>query len=129
MPGTTFKVSDLLERKATEAEKAKGLDIADYLLMFDVKEFQKTEKEIEPVSILIDNILLVPTETITGPEFENMNIVWIKTNHGNYDVLFDAHGEPVQELTNTVTRLAALFEKDFKPAFLNGQRCLAHINN
>ena len=129
MQGTTFKVSDLLERKANEAEKAKGLDIADYLLMFDVKEFQKTEKEIEPVSILIDNILSVPTETITGPEFENMNIVWIKTNHGNYDVLFDVHGEPVQELTNTVTRLAALFEKDFKPAFLNGQKCLAHINN
>lgn len=35
-----FTVSDLLETKATEAERKDGLDIADYLLRFDVKEFQ-----------------------------------------------------------------------------------------
>jgi hypothetical protein len=129
MPGTVFKISDLLERKATDEEKAKGLDIADYLLRFDVKDFQKTEKVIEPLDILIDNIISIPTETITGPEFENMNIVWIKTNHSSYDVLFDKTGEPVQEMNNTVIKLASLFEKDFKPALLNGQKCLAHINN
>ena len=125
MPGTSFKVSDLLERKATKAEKEKGLDIAD----FDIKEFQKEEKPLEPISILIDNILSIPTETITGNDFENLNIVWIKTNHGNYDVLFDKEGEPVQEFTNTVKKLSIFFEKDFKPALLNGQKCLAHINN
>ena len=129
LPGTTFKVSDLLERKATNEEKAKGLDLADYLLRFDVKDFQKKEKEIDPINILIDNIISIPWETITGKEFEKMKIVWIKTIHGNYDVLFDAEGEPVKEFTNTVSRLAAFFEKDFKPAFNNGQKCLAHINN
>lgn len=45
-----FKVSDLLERKATNEQKAKGLDIADYLLNFDIKDFeakslQKTEQQ------------------------------------------------------------------------------------
>lgn len=129
MPRTPFKASDLLERKATDAAKAKGFDLADHLLELDAKDFQKTEKKMEPVSILIDDIVLIPTETITGPEFENMNIVWLKTNSGNYDVLFDKEGEPVKEITNIVTRLAALFEKNFKPALLNGQKCLAHINN
>jgi hypothetical protein len=129
LPGTSFKVSDLLERKATDAEKAKGLDIADYLLRFDVKDFQIREKPMEPVSILIDNIILIPTETITGKEFGNMNIVWLKTNDGSYEVLFDVYGEPVKEITDTVIKLSSLFQKDFKPALLNGQKCLAHINN
>jgi hypothetical protein len=127
--GTSFKVSDLLERKATNEEKAKGLDLADYLLRFDIKDFQKTERKIEPVNILIDNIISIPTETITGREFENMNIVWIKTNDGSYDVLYNNEGEPVQEFTNTVMRLSAFFEKDFKPALLNGQKCFAYLNN
>ena len=34
-----FTVSNLLERKASESEKRKGLDLADYLLRFDYKEF------------------------------------------------------------------------------------------
>ena len=34
-----FAVSDLLERKATEAEKKQGFDLADYLIKFDYKEF------------------------------------------------------------------------------------------
>jgi hypothetical protein len=58
-----------------------------------------------------------------------MNIAWIKTNHGDYDVLFDAEGEPVQEFTSTVNRLATFFEMDFKAALLDGKKCLAHINN
>lgn len=32
MPGTCFKVSDLLEKNATESERENGLDIADYLI-------------------------------------------------------------------------------------------------
>jgi hypothetical protein len=35
----TFSVSDLLERNATEQEREQGLDIADYLLRFDYREF------------------------------------------------------------------------------------------
>jgi uncharacterized protein YhfF len=79
-------------------------------------------------SILTDNIISILTETITGKEFENMNIVWIKTNDGSYEVLFDSHGEPVQEITNVVSRLEEFFKKDFNPAFFEGQNCLIHIN-
>jgi bisphosphoglycerate-dependent phosphoglycerate mutase len=80
-------------------------------------------------SILINNIISIATETITGQEFERMNIVWIKTNDGDYEILFDAYGEPVQQITNTVNRLATFFEKHFKPAVLNDQKCLIHTNN
>jgi hypothetical protein len=34
-----FTVSDLLERKATEAERNQGYDLADYLIKYDYKEF------------------------------------------------------------------------------------------
>ncbi|MCC7027650.1 MAG: hypothetical protein IT265_11885 [Saprospiraceae bacterium] len=36
---TTFNVSALLEHNATEAERKQGLDLADYLLRFNYKEF------------------------------------------------------------------------------------------
>jgi hypothetical protein len=36
---TPFNVSHLLEIKATEAERASGLDLADYLLRYDVGDF------------------------------------------------------------------------------------------
>lgn len=38
---TNFNISDLLERKASEAEKEQGFDLADYLIKFDYKEFAK----------------------------------------------------------------------------------------
>lgn len=40
-----FSVSDLLERKATEAEKKQGFDLADYLIKFDFKAFALPEPE------------------------------------------------------------------------------------
>jgi hypothetical protein len=44
-----FIVSDLLERKATEAEKKQGFDLADYLIRFNYKAFALPEPEaIEP---------------------------------------------------------------------------------
>ena len=41
----TFSVSDLLERKATEAEKKQGFDLADYLIKYDYKAFAIPEPE------------------------------------------------------------------------------------
>lgn len=40
-----FTVSDLLERKATKAEKKQGFDLADYLIKYDYKAFALTEPE------------------------------------------------------------------------------------
>ena len=53
-----FTVSDLLERKATEAEKNQGFDIADYLIKFNYKEFAlpetKTKQPPPAVQILVE---------------------------------------------------------------------------
>jgi Domain of unknown function (DUF6371) len=40
-----FTISDLLERKATEAEKKQGFDLADYLIKFNYKAFALPEPE------------------------------------------------------------------------------------
>jgi hypothetical protein len=40
-----FTVSDLLEIKATEAERKQGLDLADYLVKFDFRAFSQNESE------------------------------------------------------------------------------------
>jgi hypothetical protein len=40
-----FIVSDLLERKATKAEKEQGLDLADYLIKYNYKAFALPEPE------------------------------------------------------------------------------------
>ncbi len=37
-------MSDLLERKATEAERQDNLDLADYLIRFDYRDFQQSEQ-------------------------------------------------------------------------------------
>jgi hypothetical protein len=42
----SFTVSDLLERKATETEKLQGLDLADYLIRFDSKDFTPTQPKV-----------------------------------------------------------------------------------
>ncbi|AHM60269.1 hypothetical protein D770_10060 [Flammeovirgaceae bacterium 311] len=42
-----FKVVDLLERIATDHDKQKGLDIADYLVRFSVQQFQVNENAAE----------------------------------------------------------------------------------
>ncbi|MBP7679066.1 MAG: hypothetical protein KA096_01420 [Bacteroidales bacterium] len=45
---TKFIVSDFLERNATSDERQKGLDIADYLIRYDYKEFVSPEPEPPP---------------------------------------------------------------------------------
>jgi len=40
IPGTQFDISDLLENKATDKERLKGLDIADYLLKREIKQIE-----------------------------------------------------------------------------------------
>jgi hypothetical protein len=61
-----FNVSDLLERKATEAEREQGLDLADFLIKFNFREFAPTEPETtEPPSTVQP---LVEVKVIDQPE-------------------------------------------------------------
>ena len=49
----SFQVSDLLERKANEAERKQGFDLADYLIRFDYKDFALPEPTApEPVPVV-----------------------------------------------------------------------------
>ena len=48
---TSFVVSDLLERKATDAEKQNGLDIADYLVRFPINQ----EEPLNTPSLIIEH--------------------------------------------------------------------------
>ncbi len=47
----TFTVSDLLERKASEAERKQGFDLADYLIKYDYKEFALPEATEPPPAV------------------------------------------------------------------------------
>ncbi len=44
-----FQVSDLLERKATAKEREQGLDIADFLIKYKIKDFNRNETLNQPV--------------------------------------------------------------------------------
>ena len=57
-----FTVSDLLERKATEAERKQGLDLADYLLKFSYKDFLQADEYIEQALNNFDSWLCVNPE-------------------------------------------------------------------
>ncbi len=63
---STISVSDLLERKATEAEKKQGFDLADYLIKYDYKTFAFPEpkaKEAAPaITPLVDVKAIDKTE-------------------------------------------------------------------
>ncbi|MCX6186487.1 MAG: DUF6371 domain-containing protein, partial [Bacteroidetes bacterium] len=59
----TFTVSDLLERKASEAERKQGFDIADYLIQFDYKQFVISE----PTAPAVQLVYEMKTERIELP--------------------------------------------------------------
>lgn len=63
-----FTVSDLLECKATEAEKKQGLDLADYLIRFDFREFIQPEpKATEPAPAVLPLVEVFNPEQILQP--------------------------------------------------------------
>ena len=124
-----FTVSDLLESKATERQKEQGLDIADYLLQYDVKCFTQPQPqaEISGVNILIDGIISTPCETITPAEFCSLRMLCVRTAAGYFDVLLSDDGKPLTEMTEPAKRLAEYFNKQFRQVRIEGIECLAHI--
>lgn len=62
----TFIVSDLLELKATEAERKQGFDLADYLIKFNYKDF--IPPQIEPTTSQTALQPFVVVETFEQPE-------------------------------------------------------------
>lgn len=66
----TFTVSDLLERKASEAERKQGFDLADYLIKYDYKEFA-LPKATEPPPAVQPLIEVKPFEQPELPKPES----------------------------------------------------------
>jgi hypothetical protein len=64
----SFNVSDLLERKATEAERKQGFDLADYLIKFDYREFALTGPAKQPpvVKPLVEVKRIADIEPVNG---------------------------------------------------------------
>ena len=124
---TTFTVSDLLERKATETDRRQGLDIADYLLQFPVKAFQPQE-----IKLHTENIASLMGATYTGKNFNYIIIQGVKTKEGNcYDLFINEAGEIINrgEQLETINHLAQYFEKCLKPASFNNTLCWVHTYN
>ncbi|MEP6466166.1 MAG: DUF6371 domain-containing protein [Parafilimonas sp.] len=139
-----FIVSDLLERKATEAEKKQGLDLADYLIRYSYKDFALLETVIQPVQLnkpvtdLQNDLLNIHSkdvismlgETHTGNDFNKLIIAGIKTISGKvYDLLFDESGELIRpgEQTKALTKLSSFFEKKLIHASFDNNPCWVHI--
>lgn len=53
MPGTSFLVSDLLQKNCTLEEIEKGYDIADYLLQFDLKDFNVVQPTFDNTTSMV----------------------------------------------------------------------------
>ena len=68
MPGTTFKVSDLLERNANDSEREKGLDLADFLIKQDWRAFRPKERIISPEPITIIKLESENSENSVAPK-------------------------------------------------------------
>ena len=70
---TIFTVSDLLERKATDAERKQGLDLADYLIKFNYREFTPIEN-LAKLNILEDENLIKPNIQNNEKTLANVSI-------------------------------------------------------
>jgi hypothetical protein len=64
-----FTISDLLERKATEAEKKQGFDLADYLIKYDYKAFALPEPEATELAPTIQPLVEVKQFEQPEPDY------------------------------------------------------------
>jgi hypothetical protein len=76
----TFTVSDLLERKATEAERKQGFDLADYLIKYDYKAFALPEPEASD-TIKVENLYKADYTIYIGRENKKLNLKASKWNN------------------------------------------------
>ena len=128
---TCFTVSDLLERKATEAEKSQGLDLADYLIKFPVSVF-RSEPEKGLINQIFSKDIISYAEHPTTNEFNYLNSVYFKLQNGNgIDIFFNESGEPIKpgEQSEAVNNLANFFKKKLQPGMFDNSPCWVHTDN
>jgi hypothetical protein len=134
-----FTVSDLLERKATEAERKQGFDLADYLINFNYKEFAPIEPETtEPPSAAqpLDEVKVIEQpESVyhlnkpEQPKPENWEQAINELE--NYFARIELPTQPVKlNGCNTITNCSLFFESHFTTVKANiGKRTfLPYLN-
>ena len=125
-----FTISDLLERKATEAEKKQGYDFADYLIKCDYKAFALTEiKETEPPPAVQP---LVEVNVIEQPE-QPKHESWEQeiTELENYFAGIALPTQPVQlKQAETIFNCSLFIESHFATVKTNSENktFLPHLN-
>lgn len=68
-----FSVSDLLEIKASDSDKKQGLDLADYLIKFDYKEFIHSENLTKPNIATLTNANKARVDNNPQPTPQDVN--------------------------------------------------------
>lgn len=87
-------VSDLLERKATDEEKAKGWDLADYLLKFDPSNFVKDEPRTDPLPIGRTTAALIEPLQDEAEELPEFDVSLIETETECFGIVAEVKSKP-----------------------------------
>jgi len=82
-----FTVSDLLERKATDVERLQGLDLADYLVRFDYRNFNSM---VDPSTQEPVKVICPASQTVA----ERQKAVWTMKDVEELDQYFSSHPLP-----------------------------------
>jgi hypothetical protein len=120
-----FIVSDLLERKATEAEKEQGHDLADYLIKYNYKAFVLPEPEASEPPPAVQPLIKIKLIEQTKPVYHFIPIVikekpkpenWEQsiTELENYFTNITLPTQPVKlNKSSTITNCSLFIENHF----------------
>jgi hypothetical protein len=104
----TFTVSDLLERKATEEEKQKGLDLADFLIRYKHNDFALPEPD--PISEKEPEPAIAPPPLPDTPKtygkFDISLIIEFKNKDQAEEVRAKPWDQEIEELENCFNRIS-----------------------
>lgn len=117
-----FTVSDLLERKATEAEKEQGLDLADFLIKFDFKAFTSLSPEAKETPQAVQQSVEVKAFEKIEPAFDFSkseqpkpeNWIQVITELENYFKRIELPTHPLNlNQCSTITNIQLFIESHF----------------
>ncbi len=110
----SIKVSDLLERNATPADREQGLDLADYLVRYDYRDFASPPQQLPSLSS--KDIQYGIAKTYLPKEYGNCILLAVKMRDGKaYDILLQGNEEIFQPDTNP--EILIKIERDFNKHF------------
>jgi len=85
------------------------------------------ETNIKLSNIKSVKIIAIPSVVITGKDFKNAKIAWIKTEDGrSLDIIFDDHGNLLVD-TGLLARIEYFYGKAFEPILFDNRPAYAHV--